>query len=109
MRALAGFAALCAVVLAASGCYTTPVMPPMGVIYADVRAPLTAEAEKPNVTEQKGEASSQSILGLIAWGDCSLDTAAKNGKLTEIEFADYSYMNVIFGVYQKFTVVVHGK
>jgi hypothetical protein len=84
-------------------------MPPIGIIYADLKAPLTAEAEKPAVTEQKGEASSQSILGLIAWGDCSLETAAKNGKLSTIEYADYSYTNVIFGIYQKFTVITHGK
>jgi hypothetical protein len=109
MRALAGVAALCLVLMAASGCYTAPVMPPLGAIYADIKAPLTTEAEKPAVTDQRGEASTQSILGLVAWGDCSLDTAAKNGKLSTIEYADYSYMNVALGIYQKFTVVVHGK
>ncbi len=108
MRAWAGVAALCLAALLASGCYSAPVMPPLGAIYADVKAPLTAEAEKPSITEQKGEATSESILGLIAWGDCSLAAAAKDGKLTEIEYADYAFMNVL-GVYQKFTVVAHGK
>jgi hypothetical protein len=109
MRALAGVAALCLVLVGASGCYTTPVMPPMGLIYSDVKAPLTAEAEKPAMTEQKGEASSESVLGLVAWGDCSLEAAARNGKLSTIEYADYEYMNVVFGIYQKFTVTTHGK
>ena len=109
MRALAGVAALCLVLVGASGCYSTPVMPPIGIAYADIKAPLTAEAEKPAVTTQHGEASSESVLGLIAWGDCSLATAAGNGKLSTIEYVDYSYTNVVFGVYQKFTVIVHGK
>jgi len=109
MRALACVVASCAVLMLTAGCYTTPVKPPVGAIYSGFKAPLTAEAEKPTVTSQKGEATSQAVLGLVAWGDCSLETAAKNGNLSTIEYADYEYMNVLFGIYQKFTVITHGK
>lgn len=95
-------------VVAAVGCYTAPVIPPMGVIYADYKAPLTTEPQGQAVVPKKGEASSQSVLGLVAWGDCSLQAAAAGGGLSTVNYADYSYLNVVFGIYQKFTVTVHG-
>jgi hypothetical protein len=111
MRTLAGVWALGVVMMLSAGCYfySAPVMPPVGVIYSDYKAPLTVQLQGQTVTQQKGQAGSSSILGLIAWGDCSLQSAAKDGNLSTINYADYSYLNVIFGVYQKFTVTVYGK
>jgi hypothetical protein len=109
MRRIAGLSALCVVAALWAGCYSTPVMPPSGMIYSGYKAPLQAELEGQAVVDKSGEASSGSILGLIAWGDCSLQTAAKQGGLSTMNYADYSYLNVIFGIYQRFTVTVYGK
>ena len=57
---------------------------------------------------EKGEASSFSVLGLYASGDCSIATAARNGGLKKIGHVDYAYVNVI-GIWQKATVIVYGE
>ena len=51
---------------------------------------------------------STSILSLIAYGDCSTTTAARDGNLSTISYADYHFYNII-GIYQTFTVTVYGE
>ena len=109
MRRFATVLALCGVLWAAAGCFRAPVIPPTGLLFSQYNAPLTSEFDGTPATALKtGEASSTSVLGLVAFGDCSLDAAAGAGELSTIEYCDYSYLNVL-GVYQQFTVVAHGK
>ena len=101
-------AALC-LVLAVAGCYTAPVMPPFGGIYSDYSAPMTTEFNGQEAVPQKeGMATSYSVLGLVAWGDCSVRSAAAAGQLYSVSYCDYRYHNVL-GIYQEFTVVARGK
>lgn len=88
-----------------SGC-ATATMPVSGLLYANVKAPLTATAstEKPT---RVGRASTRSILGIIASGDATIQTAARNGGITEIHHVDYEAQN-FFGVLAEYTVVVYG-
>jgi hypothetical protein len=94
-----------------SGCLTAPVMPPMGIIYTSYRAPLDFDqegAEGTVIGSKEGMAHTTSILGLVAQGDASIVTAAKNGEITKVHGADYDYFNVL-GVYQKYTTIVRGE
>ncbi len=105
--------ALCGLVFAMTGCanaggFGAPVVPPGGSIFAKFSAPMTTHFDKTAVVDKSGSATSQSILGLVATGDCSLETAARNGGITEINYADYSFYNVL-GVYMRFTVTVYGR
>ena len=109
MRRFATVLAMCGVLWAAAGCFRAPVIPPTGLVFSQFNAPLTTEFDQTAANGlSTGEAASTSVLGLVAYGDCSLDAAAKAGGLSTIEYCDYSYLNVL-GVYQKFTVVAHGK
>lgn len=92
------------------GCvtYRTPVMPPIGIIFEDVTAPLDHNMNSTKALTKKGSAESMSILTLIATGDCSINSAAKDGNLETIHFADYHYYNIL-GVLQRFTVTVYGE
>jgi hypothetical protein len=108
MRIVSLLAVMFVLVLATTGCYSAPVVPPVGMLYSDIDAPLTTEYSAQNVTMKEGMASSMSILGLIAWGDCSVEAAAKAGSLGQVNYADYHYFNVL-GVYQKFTVKAYGQ
>ncbi len=108
MRKLMAVAVLCGLVGMMVGCYSAPVMPPIGAIYSGIEAPLSTEFSGQSANLRSGEASSSSILGLIATGDCSIEAAAAEGGLSTVEYCDYKYTNV-FGVYQKFTVVAYGK
>lgn len=91
--------------LALNGC-ASATMPVTGFLYGNVSAPLTAtvSSEKPT---RVGRASARSLFGVIASGDASIQTAARNGGITEIHHVDYESQN-FFGVLAEFTVVVYG-
>jgi len=97
-------------VLFLTGCawYQTPVKPPLGLIYAQFKAPMSSELNGVKMGSKSGTAESTSILGWIALGDCSITAAAKNGNIQTINYADYEYMNVL-GVYQSFKTTVYGE
>jgi len=107
MKHLFSLLLLCFVV---TGCsYQAPVMPPGGLIFSDIAAPLDADAERQEVSGlSSGQASSMSILGLVALGDCSITAASANGGLSEVEYMDYEYFNILLA-YQKFTLKAYGQ
>lgn len=87
------------------GC-ATAMSPVNGALYTNVKAPLTA-TPAPEQAQRVGRASVRSILGLIASGDASINTAARNGGIREIHYVDYEAQN-FFGILSEFTVVVYG-
>lgn len=89
-----------------SGCLSAPFQPPSGAVSV-TRAPLSTEGNW-SIGSKSGEASSECVLGLYAWGDCSVITAARNGGLRTIGHVDYEYVNML-GIWQKTTVIVHGE
>ena len=99
-------AAACAAAVVSAGCVSAPFKPPMG-LYSEVTAPLSTEGPV-QLGPKSGQATSKTILGLVATGDCSLATAAKNGGLRKINHVDYKYKNIL-GVIQETTVVVYGE
>jgi hypothetical protein len=56
-----------------------------------------------------GEACAHGVLGLVAWGDASQDTAARNGGLTTVHAADEKRTGVLGFVYRKYCTVVSGE
>lgn len=91
-----------------TGCaIRAPYVPPTGLVFSDIKAPLDIEHNSTDIGTKQGKAESISILGLIALGDASNATAARNGNIRTIKHADYQYFNVL-GIFQKATVVVHG-
>jgi len=91
-----------------TGCFfAAPVIPPSGMFFSDIKAPMDIDMNKTPVAAKSGEAMTTSILGLVATGDCSIKAAAQAGGITTIESVDYKYYNVL-GVYQTFTTIVHG-
>ena len=86
------------------GCIAAPVVPPLGMIYTDVHAPL---APRGDVGTRRGSSQVTSILGLISIGDASVKAAAANGNIREVKLVDYEYKNVL-GVFQRYTTVVYG-
>ena len=92
------------------GCvtYSAPVMPPIGIIFEDVNAPLDQDMNPTQALDKSGSAQAMSILNLFATGDCSINSAAKDGGLKTIHYADYHYYNIL-SVIQRFTVTVYGE
>jgi hypothetical protein len=104
-KGLAAVIALVALTLA--GCYSAPIMPPTGILFSNVDAPGSLAITGQDLGSRKGEASCRSILGLIAWGDCSAKAAADDGGISNLKQLDYTYLNVIV-VYQRLTTIAYG-
>ncbi|MFC1497156.1 TRL-like family protein [Verrucomicrobiota bacterium] len=90
-----------------AGLVMAPFSPPPGLMFSQVKAPLDVDFDKTTLGTKEGKAEATSILGLFSFGDCSTQTAAKDGGLTTINHADYEMMNVM-GIFSKTTVIVYG-
>ena len=110
MKAITKIAAATLLTGTLSGCagfYSAPLTPPGGALFSDIQAPLSIEPEGTKLGSKVGEASTTSILGLVATGDASVATAAKAGGITTVRHIDYKMKNLL-GVLSTFTIVVYG-
>lgn len=95
-----------------------PVIPPQGLFYTHLKAPISLEAT--DFGAKRGTATSEQIglpplpfyglqtgLDLFAWSDASLQAAAAAGGITEVEHVDYELTVVLF-FYRRFTIEVYG-
>jgi len=79
---------------------------PMGMIYTEVKAPVSAT--NGGMTYSKtGIAKATSILGLVATGDCSIKAAAAAGGIRTIKYVDYDAKNIL-GIFGEYTTTVYG-
>lgn len=102
---------LSAITLTLVGCAPTmsvPVAPPTASIFTSIQAPLDTDFDETQISNKSGRASTIWILGIVATGDASIKAAAVNGGISEVQHADYHYLNVL-GVFAKFTTIVYGK
>ena len=88
-----------------SGC-AVGTAPVVGTLFTNVKAPITATNNPKG--SKTGEAKCMSILGLIAVGDCSVEAAAKEGKINKVSTVDYKNKS-IFGIYTEIKVIVTGE
>lgn len=79
-----------------------------GCLYTHVLAPLDLNTDKTTMGQKTGRASSFSVLGLVAWGDASSATAAKNGSITTINHMDREFTNIFFGAFTETVTIVYG-
>ena len=100
VKLIVAMIALCGFVL--GGCATYL---PGGSIYTGVQGPIGTAAG--NVKYSKvGKASAKSVLGFVAFGDCSIQTAVKNGGIKKIKYIDWDVDNILgIGTY---TTTVYG-
>lgn len=91
----------CAALLSV-GCAKSPVV---GGIYTDVKDGLAvtgnAGSSKVGTAEVKG------YVGLVALGDASIQTAAREAGITRIHHVDYQTKSYV-GVYTIYTIIVYG-
>ena len=93
-----------AAMVVVTGCATSY---PMGNIYTELRLPVAATSA--DLSDLKvGTASCRSILGMVATGDSSIQTAAKSAGITQIHHVDWEVKNIL-GVIQETTVIVYGE
>lgn len=80
--------------------------PTTGVVYTDVKAPFAVTSNEGSSKVGTGEMSS--ILGIVATGDASIQSAAKSAGITKIHHVDYKAFSVL-GIYATYTIFVYGE
>jgi hypothetical protein len=83
-----------------------PVVPPPALVQS-YQAPLDIDNDASQLGSKRGTSSTQNVLGLVSWGDGSTRAAAQDGGISTIRSADYEFVSY-FGVYSKYTTIVHG-
>ena len=92
--------------VALTGCATST---PVGSLYTQVKLPVAVTEAKAASTKLKvGKAECKSLLGLVATGDASIDTAAKNAGITVIHHVDWEAENIL-GIIGTYRCVVYGE
>jgi TRL-like protein family len=88
-----------------TGCVTAA-SPVVGAIYTAVKFgdSVTSNAVGPKT----GESCATSILGLVATGDASVDTAAHLGGISAVSHVDHRTTNIL-GIYSEYCTTVHGQ
>ena len=93
-----------------------PLAPPPGFVFTQIKAPLSLDYAATASQPPKTGSAMTHYVGLpfydvisFAWNDtANVETAARNGGITEIEYADYELLQVL-GVYSQFTVHAYGR
>ena len=89
--------------LFASGCATAT---PVGTFYTELSLPVNVAGGAASYSKV-GKATSNSYFALIATGDSSIETAAKNGGISKIKFIDWKVKNIL-GFMGEYTTYVYG-
>jgi hypothetical protein len=106
MQRSLGTAACAILLIGLGGCYAYSTAPVLGLLYSDVTGPGGVTS---NINATKvGTSTCQSVLGLIASGDCSIAAAAKSAGITLIHHVDYKTNNVL-GLFATHTTIVYGQ
>ena len=87
-----------------SGCaYNSPVP---GILYTGTTFPSGDKVKLDGETANKqGKSTCSSIFALVAFGDCSIKSAMKDGGITKIHHVDSSSMNVLYFFFRYDTIV----
>jgi len=80
--------------VAFTGCIKAPTVPPIGRTFSQISSPYTGDLNKP-IGSECGKASCKSVLYLFAFGDCSVDAAARNGGLEKVDYIGYKYTSIL--------------
>ena len=104
MKRLMLFATALGLAVCLAGCVGAPVVPPLGIIYTDINAPLNLRGE---MGSRRGEATVTAWFFAISTGDASVKAAAAAGGISNVKHVDYDFYNFL-GVYQRFTTVAYG-
>lgn len=75
-------------------------------IYNGTVEPMDYSVPGATLGSKTGTATCKTVLGLVNWGDCSLRTAMKNGRISRITSADWEKHYVL--IYGEKTLKVYG-
>jgi hypothetical protein len=96
------FVAILAVVLMLAGCASYV---PHGILFTGGKMGVQGGA---GAADKTGKACMNSVLGLVAWGDASLEAAKAAGGVKEVINMNYEVNNVL-GIWGEYCLIVQGR
>ena len=108
------FAVILSILFLSTGCVgiDAPFKPPLGLIYTNVKAPLKTDLRGTNFNTNNGQAQTVTFqygIWSFSVGDSSAKAAMMNAYIDQADYADYEYVNVLFGLYESVTVITYGQ
>ncbi|HBR99076.1 MAG TPA: TRL-like protein family [Gammaproteobacteria bacterium] len=79
---------------------------PAGGLFTGTMLPVGATAN-PGNGAKSGVASCQSFLAMVSIGDCSIETAKRNGGITQVTHMDWKANNIL-GIIGNYELIVYG-
>ena len=99
---------ICAVLMLVSAAVISGCVMAQSPIFAPIAVDLAgAGPVGTGANLKRGEAVAQGIV-MVAIGDASIETAAKNGGIRKIHHVDTKTTNIL-GVYSEYTTIVYGE
>ncbi len=77
----------------------------MGSLYTELKLPITATSTQ---GKREGTAECKSIMALVAIGDCSIETAKKNGGISKVSAVDWEAKSIL-GIVGEYKIHVFGE
>ena len=94
--------------------YKVPILPPSGLLYTYVKAPLTTTFHNtPNEATMKMAHKKTKYFAIpfvdinFAWGNSAIQDIAKEGSIEQVAYADYEYFSFLV-FFKSFQVNVYG-
>jgi TRL-like protein family len=107
------FAGLVMFVVFGTGCYMrSPVLvpPPIGIGFTGIGVPVDTTFDQTELAGTRiGRSTSHCMFGLFAWGDASVDAAARKAGLKVVEQVDAEVQVIFLGMYSSYEIVVSGR
>lgn len=100
LMALIGLIAFIPMIIGCASAY------PVGGLYTELKLPVAVESDAKAL--KSGTAECVSILGLVATGDASLNTAMRNGNITKVSHVDWEARNIL-GIIGNYKLTVYGE
>lgn len=80
--------------------------PLTGFVYQDLKSPVAVTSN--TGATKVGTATANSVLGIVATGDASVEAAAKSAGIKKIHHVDQHATNIL-GIYATYTITVYGE
>ena len=104
MKTMIKMAALTATTLMVTGCAFNPTA---GIIYSGTQVPVAATSVGAAQVITGESDTCTSVLGLVATGNCSVESAKANSGITNVSTVDYK-VSTILGIVSSGTTVITG-
>jgi hypothetical protein len=97
----------CGMLIVNGGADQEPV--PLGTLFTSVRWTDKASPNILSTTQDKvGSADSVGVLGLVAFGDATVERAMKEGNITEVHIINHEFQTILT-LFNTYKTIVKGK